>query len=175
MGARSGPPTYLTPFEEKELVDFLMGCSRIGFARTRKQVMTLVRNVMVKKGRSEATISNGWWDSFMKRHPQLTLRMPEKLAYIRSVMGNKEVIDAYFDLLEKTLVENHLLDKPGAIFNVDETGMPLEHKPSRVVTQKGARNVTAHTSGNKTNITVIACAISAGQVFHPLCSSRARN
>ena len=39
----------------------------------------------------------------MKRHPQLTLRAPEKLAYVRAVMGNKEVIGAYFDLLEETL------------------------------------------------------------------------
>ena len=98
MGSKCGPTTYLTPYEEKELVDFLIGCGRIGFARTRKQVMTLVRAAMVKKGKENAPVTNGWWDSFMKRHPELTLRTPEKLAYVRAIMGNKEVISAYFNL-----------------------------------------------------------------------------
>jgi hypothetical protein len=69
--AKSGPATYLTAYEEKELVDFLIACTRIGFARTR---MTLVRTAMIKKGNNDAPITNGWWDSFMKRHPQLTLK-----------------------------------------------------------------------------------------------------
>ena len=72
MVGKSGPDTYLTPHEEKELVQFLIGCAQLGFARTRKQVMTLVRAAMVKKGREDTPIMCGWWDSFMKRHPQLT-------------------------------------------------------------------------------------------------------
>ena len=168
MGAKSGPDTYLTPYEEEELVGFLIGCAQIGFARTRKQVMTLVRAAMVKKGREDAPITNGWWDSFMKRHPQVILRAPEKLAYVRAIMGNKEVIGAYFDLLEETLTKNGLLDKPGAIFNADETGMPLDHKPEKAIAKKGVRNVTAHTSGDKTSITVITCGSAAGQVIPPM-------
>ena len=65
--------------------------------------MTIVRAAMVKKGREDDPITNGWWDSLLKHHPQLTLRAPEKLAYVRAVMCNKEVIVAYFDLLEETL------------------------------------------------------------------------
>ena len=80
----------------------------------------------------------------MKRHPQLTLRTPEKLAYVGAIMGNKEVIGAYFDLLEETLTKNGLLDKPGAIFNVDETGMPLDHKPEKAIAKKGSRNVSTY-------------------------------
>ena len=60
------------------------------------------------------------------------------------------------------------MDNPGVIFNVDETGMPLEHKPEKAVAQKGVRNVTALTSGNKTNITVIACGSAEGQVISPM-------
>ena len=32
-GARSGPPCYLNDQEEIELVNFLIGCSKIGFAK----------------------------------------------------------------------------------------------------------------------------------------------
>ena len=62
-------------------------------------------------------------------------------------MSNKDVIGAYFDILKETLTKK---DKPGAIFNVDETGMPLDHKPEEAIAKKGASTVTAHTSGDKT-------------------------
>ena len=76
FGAKSGPPRYLTDGEEKELSNFLVGCSRIGYARSRKQVISLVGGIVAKKtGRKpeEVTITTGWWNSFKKRHPQLTL------------------------------------------------------------------------------------------------------
>ena len=103
----------------------------------------------------------------MRRHPQLTLRAPEKLAYVCAIMVNREIIEAYFNLLEETLTKNGIMDNPGVIFNVDETGMPLEHKHEKAVAQKGVRNVTALTSGRKTNTTVIACGSAAGQVIPP--------
>lgn len=76
FGTKSGPPWYLTDGEEKELTNFLVGCTRIGYARSRKQVISLVRGIVAKKtGKKleEVTITTGWWNSFKKRHPQLTL------------------------------------------------------------------------------------------------------
>ena len=61
MGAKCSP-TYKTPHEEKELVDFLISCAQVGFAHTRRQVMAPVRAAMVKKGREDVPITNGWWD-----------------------------------------------------------------------------------------------------------------
>ena len=49
FGAKSGPPRYLTDGEEKELSNFLVGCSRIGYARSRKQVISLVGGIVAKK------------------------------------------------------------------------------------------------------------------------------
>jgi hypothetical protein len=60
------------------------------------------------------------------------------------MMGNKEVIRAYFDLLEDMLSKNGILDKPAVIFYIDETGIPLDHKPEKAIAQKGGRIVTAH-------------------------------
>lgn len=42
------------PHEEKELVDFFIGCAQIGFVHTRHQVMSLVWEGKVK----EAHVSN---------------------------------------------------------------------------------------------------------------------
>ena len=49
LGARSGPPRYLTSVEEAELVKFLDRCSRLGFARTKRQVIVLVQAMVAKK------------------------------------------------------------------------------------------------------------------------------
>ena len=48
---------------------------------------------------------------------------------------------------------------------MDESDLPLDHKPSKVVTLKGTRKVHYHTSGNKAQITVLAYANVAGNVI----------
>ena len=58
-------------------------------------------------------------------------------------------------MLEKVLEEYELYDKPVQIFNVDETGMPLDHRPPKVVCRKRTKKSSAITSGNKTQITVV--------------------
>ena len=57
---------------------------------------------------------------------------------------------------------------PSRIYNMDESGMPLDHKPPKVVTRKGTKKVHCRTSGNKAQITVLACANAAGSVIPPM-------
>ena len=61
------------------------------------------------------------------------------------------IIKYYFDLLEKTLKDNNLLNKPTQIYSVDETGMDYEH----------------HGSGNKAQTTVVACVNLISQAIPP--------
>ena len=58
-----------------------------------------------------------------------------------TAMENREAIEDYFRLLKETLEQHDLLDKPGQIYNVDESGMPLDHRPPHVVVMKGQRKV----------------------------------
>ena len=73
----------------------------------------------------------------------------------------------YFELLKTTLTENNLFDKPSQLYNVDQTGMPLDHKPPKLVAHKGQKKVRSKTSGNKSQITVIACVNATGQTIPP--------
>lgn len=119
FGAKSGPPAYLNVKEGDELVKFLVGSARIGFPRTCKHVLAIVQAVVAKKqgvDPEDVQVTSGWWGSFRKRHPQLTLRSGSQLAYARAVAQDPEVINAYFDLLEETLVKNGLIDKPAQFF-----------------------------------------------------------
>ena len=168
-GTNIGPKPYLTQEEEKQLVEFLVNCCKMGYGKTRGEVLKIVEAIMKKKGRKhEGRISQGWWCRFRDRWPQLSLRKGDPFSIAREKMTSRHVFDNYFDLLEKTLDEFDLKDKPSQIYNCDESGMPLEHKPPRVVAVKGTKKVRQVSSGNKTQITILGCCSATGQAIPPM-------
>ena len=54
---------------------------------------------------------------------------------------------------------------PGQIYNVDETGIPLDHHLPKVVGRKGKRKIRCLVTGNKAQITVVACVSASGQAI----------
>ena len=166
-GAVSGPPKYLTTNEEEELVRFLLGCASIGYARSRKDVIAIVQRINESRGITNY-VTNGWWESFCKRHPNLTLRASVPLSQARAKATDPEVLDQYFDLLEQTVQDNDLEDKPCQIFNVDETGMPLDPKGLKGIYKCGEKNPLTITSGDKAQVTVVGCVNAAGLCLPPM-------
>ena len=72
---------------------------------------------------------------------------------------NPEAMSQYFDLLNDVLEEYGVKTEPERIYNVDETEMPLDHCPPKIVTQKGHKN--------KSQITVIGCVSATGHAVPP--------
>ena len=168
-GDKPGPDPYLTEAEEEELSTFLMNCSKIGYGKTRREVFGIVQRTIKKKGRSVENFNGeGWWTRFMARHPELSLRCSDPLSRVRSNAVTTENMN-YFALLKKTLVEKDLLDKPShIIYNMDESGMPLDPKPLKRVACKGMKKVHGQASGDKSQITVVGCANAAGRSLPPM-------
>ena len=166
-GTNTGPKPYLSLEEEKEL-EFLLKCSKMGYGKTRGEVMKIVEATMNKKGMKNCRISPGWWCAFRKRWPQLSLRKGDSFPIAREKMTTRSVFESYFNMLEETLDEYDLKDKPAQIYNCDELGMPLEHKLPKTISRKGSKKVRQITSGNKTQITVLGCASAAGQALPPM-------
>lgn len=102
----------------------------------------------------------------MERQPQLTLCRSDPIASIRMECTSKEVMDKYFN--KSTLTENNVLDEPSRIYNVDKTGMPLDHRPPKVVAYIGQKKVRTRTLENKSQVTVIACVSATGHVIPSL-------
>ena len=130
LNARSGPDHYLSDEEEERLAKWLIRCASIGYANSKKDVLAIVAAMMTKKRGVEVNVSKGWWESFCCRHPQLTIRCAETLAYARAVAANEETLNQYFDLLEATLT---IIDKPSQIFNCDESGFTLDHQGGKLI------------------------------------------
>ena len=89
------------------------------------------------------------------------------MSYTRAISSSPEVICAYYELLEETLVENDIIDKPSKIFDLDETGMQPDPQPTKVVVPKGTRHPTSITTGNKAQISVLSCCNTAGYDLPP--------
>ena len=149
-GVKPGPKPYLSVEEETELAEFAIEAASVGCGQTRKQIMTIAENVAKDKGiLRKDRISQGWYEKFMKRQTYLSICKGDPAASEMPV--SSQAITNYFDLLEKTLKDNNLLNKPAQIYNVDETGMAYEHRGS----------------WNKAQTTVVACVNAIGQAIPP--------
>ena len=161
-GSVSGPPRTLTDSEETDLEQFLFHCSAIGYGKTRKDVINLVERSI------QRSVSNGWWSSFIKRHPKVVLRTPSTLGRARYLATNKGMVDKYFDLLESTMAKHHLCDKPCQIFNMDESGFPLSPQPPKLLCRRGIKNPSVFSSTDRSQITVVGCVSASGQALPPM-------
>jgi len=161
-----GKKPYLTEEEEKELVSYVTNCAKMGYGKTRQDLMKVVKGYMNSKSHKISTGStNGW---FIKRWPELRLLKGDSFAVVREQASSCEVYESYFNLLNDVLTKNMLKDKPGQIYNCDESRMPLQHKIPKVVSTKSTKKVHQVSSGNKTQITVLGCATATGQGMPPM-------
>ena len=166
LNAKPGPSPYLSLEEEEELVSFLVKCAKIGYPHTRQQILGIVQEI-VNSRNSDVVVTNGWWERFRQRHPHITLRTAVPLSYVRAMAQDQQSIDRYYDLLEETLLENDIYDKPTHLFNCDETGIPLNPKPLKAVSEVGTKNFSYLTGSSKSQVTVLACTSAAGYALPP--------
>ena len=167
-GVKPGPRPYLSAEEESDLSKYLLEVVSFGYGKTRREVQNLVESYVKQKGQLKgSSISNGWWERFLHRNPELSLRSGDATAGVRMDALNKENIDSYFDLLQSVFDQHNFQDHPEAIYNMDETGMPLEPKPPKIVAKKGVKKVRYRSSGQKAQITVIGCGSATGQALPP--------
>jgi len=82
---------------------------------------------------------------------------------------------SYFILLKDLLENNSLMDKPGQIFNMNESGIPLDHRSLYVLTRRGPKKVRYCSSGNKGQVTVVGCINAMGQALPPFVVFDAKN
>jgi len=98
----------------------------------KREVLECVKRLVEKRAKEGLQMikfnGEGWWHKFMKRHPDLSLRTSDPLLHCRLNAVSQSALDHYFTLLKKTMEVNNLMDKPSCIYNMDESGMPLDHK-----------------------------------------------
>lgn len=84
-------------------------------------------------------LTHGWWESFCHRHANIALCTTASLSLSRAKASDICIINKNFDLLQSTIDEYDLNDKPCQLFNMDKTGMPLNPKPLKMVCSTGSK------------------------------------
>lgn len=161
---------------EEKLVNHIKRLQAAGFPPTRTDVRQMAYTLAMKIG-IENVLKSGeaelagyhWLHSFLERHEDLCLRKAEGLSLARAGGLNRKDFDDYFELLLKTLEKYDLLESPGKIYNVDETGIQLNNEPGMVIAERGSKSVVSVTSCERgESVTIIACGNAEGTFLPPV-------
>ena len=168
-GTAPGPKQYLSTEEEAQLASHLVEVAQVGYGKTRKQVMHIAEQVARDKSILRGDrISSGWWRRFTDRQPQLSLRRGDATAHVRMDATSKPTLRKYYKLLSETLAKYGITNSPAQVYNMDETGIPLDPRPPNIVVKCGQKKVRYRVSGKKEQVSVLGCANAVGQAIPPM-------
>ncbi|MES9884386.1 MAG: helix-turn-helix domain-containing protein [Sedimenticola sp.] len=166
--ARPGKAPVIPKEIESQMVTKAMTLAEQGFGVSKRNLSSragqLCRTMGLKNNFTKGVPGKAWWAGLRARHPSLSLRKPEKLATVRSKGVNSTVVGAYF-------VDLHGLVNglpPTHIWNMDESGISMEHSPSVVIARKGSKVVPGRTANSRESVTFLPCVNAAGQKMPPL-------
>lgn len=159
--------------EEKKLVSYLLKCADIYFGLIPEEVRKLAYECAIKleltnipsNWNEKKMAGEDWFQNFMKRNPELSLRTPEATSLSRATSFNKTNVQDFFEKY-RTLLEKYKFN-PSRIWNVDETGVMAVQKPKKIVAARGKKQVGAITSAERGTLVTLACAINAAGNFIP--------
>lgn len=155
--------TVFTASEEKKLCEYLLNCAAANFGLRTKEARTFAYRLAVeynKKIPSSWTehemAGEVWLRSFMKRHPVLSLRLPQPTSIARATSFNRSNVQLFFQNYTTVLDKYKLQGKD--IWNVDESGITTVQKPDRIIARRGQKQVSAMTSAERGTLVTIALA-----------------
>ena len=167
-----GRHTDLPDDIERQLVSYILKMDARCFGVTRSNVRELAYEIATINGikhrfNTEKRMTGKEWEQgFRKRHPEISLRVPEATSLNRIKSFNKSAVDRFYDLLKE--IDDANQRTPDRIFNMDETGFSIVHTPSKVFAKKGRHQVRAATSAERgRNTTWVSCANASGVYVPP--------
>ena len=163
----SGLPQVLSEELDTLLVRHIINLDAMLFGITRQDLRYVAFQLAEKNGLSHAfnatkmMAGDHWYYTFLKRHPELSLRQPDATSIARTCGFNRKAVSDFFDLLEDVIGKSKLTG--ARIFNMDESGLTSVQKPGKVISVKGKKQVGGLPSGERgSTTTIVCCASGAG-------------
>lgn len=155
-----------TSEQELHLVNYLVKCSKMHYGLTSAQARELGYKYAValnlklsEKHKAEQKLGREWLWGFLKRNNAISLRSPEATSLSRSTSFNKFNVGKFFDNVKDVYDRNSFTAYD--IWNCDETGLTTVHSPSKVLAQKGSKQVGQITSGERGQLVTMCGFINA--------------
>lgn len=169
-----GPRPILTLEEEDLLEKWITSSQKKGFPIRLEDVQESVKSFLDDNPRQNPFKDNkpgeGWFASFLRRHPNITLRTSEGITSASAVVSEPD-IKKWFREIEQYLQEkklDHILNDPSRVFNGDETCFYLCPKNKKVLAPKGIKNIYEVEHHPKANLTVMFTFSANGDTTPPM-------
>lgn len=168
--AKAQSQQYLTPFEEKAMVDFIVQMSALGTPVRIKYIPSIA--LSVARGRSEPNRplkppGKNWAKSLENRHPELKAKKVKALDWDRHEKNIFPKIAYWFEVIGEVL-RNPEITKEN-VYNMDETGVMLSKLGSVKVLV--AANDSRDYRGARVNrkmVTAVECISADGRYLKPM-------
>ena len=162
---KHGGQNFFTRAQEEMLAEHCVSMAHLGYGFTRWQVLDMAKNMSEAVGKDTEPTKH-WFYGFLTRFPELKMVHPKKREKARDEAVNQETLKGYFDALGEVLDKYDIKNKPQFIWNVDETGISLDHNPPKILARAGS-NPHCITSGKSATTTVIAAVSGLGETLPP--------
>lgn len=132
--SKQGRKQVLSQEEEADLTEKITVMAKWGFALSKAEILTVVQTY-VNENKGTTVFKNGkprddWFRIFCKRNRLSQKKMEQLEKCRRTATSDPFIIYGFYDRLEEIINQLQLVDKPGNIFNLDETSFNLD--PGRI-------------------------------------------
>ncbi|KAJ8952784.1 hypothetical protein NQ318_008101, partial [Aromia moschata] len=166
-----GRQPVLSDEQEDRIKTSLQLCAEWRFPLKSNDVRGVVQQYLNKLGVTERRFKDNlpgldWFKSFMKRHPELTIKLAENTKRVRAGL-----IQEYFQHLEQSIANI----PPFNIINYDETNFADDPGSVKVVTKRGAKHTHRTIDSSKSSTTVMFAIAADGTLLPPYVVYKAKH
>lgn len=162
-----GAPPVLSKTEEKHIVNALLVAANFGYPMTERDLALFVQGFLNRKGINIARFHNNmpgpdWRESFLKRNPELSVRMSENMKRSRAEV-TLATLSGYFAELHRSMEGC----PPENIINYDESNLTDDPGKQRVIVRRGVKHARRKIDFSKSSTSIMFCVAADGTALPP--------
>lgn len=161
---------YLTPFEEKAVVEFILQMPELGTPVRIKYILFIAFSATRHRPEADRPVKppgKNWAKAFENRHPELKTRRVKALDRNRQKKNTDHKTTDWFEVVGKVLEDAVILAEN--VYNTDETGVMLSMLGSvKVLVGKDDMRDYRGTRVKRTTVTAIECISADGGYLKPM-------
>lgn len=161
---------YLTPFEEKAVVDFILQMAELGTPVRVKYIPSIAFSSTRHRPLLDRPLKppgKNWVKALEKRRPELVARRVKAMDWNRHDKNTYEKIEHWFEVIGRVLEDPAIVREN--VYNMDETGVMLSMLGSvKVLVGKADLRTYRGARVKRTTVTAIECISADGRYLNPM-------